>query len=145
LSAFVGDAKDAEKSPSMRELRVSDDLRNSLSELSTLTEYMWSTEKAAGIGFTDYWDISTFWIEIGLAWLRGDPVGLICSNYGIYEGNLYKFIMSLNNMIEELVSVATICSDVGMLERLAAVKNSVGSGRGGTGAMAFGESLYLRI
>jgi len=44
-------------------------------------------------------------------------------------------------MIEELVSVATLCSDVGMLERLAAVKNSVGR----TGAMAFGESLYLRI
>jgi len=141
LSAFVGDAKDAEKSPSMRELRVSDALRNSLSDLSTLTESMWSTEKAANIAFTDYWDISTFWIEIGLAWLRGDAVGLICSNYGIYEGNLYKFIMSLNNMIEELVSVATICSDVGMLERLAAVKNSVGR----TGAMAFGESLYLRI
>lgn len=141
LSAFVGDAKDAEKSPSMRQLRVSDDLRNSLSELSSLTESMWSAEKAANIAFTDYWDISTFWIEIGLAWLRGDPVGAICSNYEIYEGNLYKFIMSLNNMIEELVSVATLCSDVGMLERLAAVKNSVGR----TGAMAFGESLYLRI
>ena len=141
LSAFVGDAKDAEKSPSMCQLRVSDDLRNSLSELSSLTEYMWSAEKAAGIAFSDYWDISTFWIEIGLAWLRGDPVATICSNYEIYEGNLYKFIMSLNNMIEELVSVATLCSDVGMLERLAAVKNNVG----GTGAMAFGESLYLRI
>jgi hypothetical protein len=49
--------------------------------------------------------------------------------------------MSLNNMLDELISLATLRSDVAMLEKLTEVKNIVMP----SGAMAWGESLYLRL
>ena len=136
LSAFV-DSKD-EDSPSIGTLRISEPLRDALKDLRSLTERMWAHEKACGISFSSYWDLSTGWIEVGGAWMKGSSVGEICSEFGVFEGNLYKYIMSVSNMIDELISVATLCSDVTMLEKLESVKNVLVVG-------SFGESLYLRL
>jgi len=142
LSLFSSDGSDAENSPSLASLRVSPELRDTLNKMKDLTEECYEKESACGITFSDYWDLSTYWVEIGLAWVGGEKgVAQICSEFGVYEGNLYKFVMSLNNMLDELISLATLRSDVTMLEKLTEVKNIVMP----SGAMAWGESLYLRL
>jgi superfamily II RNA helicase len=143
LSLFSSDGSDAENSPPLASLRVSAELRDTLNKMKDLTEDCYAKESACGIAFSNYWDLSTYWVEIGLAWVGGSGtnVAQICSEFGVYEGNLYKFVMSLNNMLDELTSLATLRSDVAMLEKLAEVKNIVMP----PGAMAWGESLYLRL
>ena len=151
LSVFAGDGADAEKSPSLENLHVSGDLRTALWALKFLTDENCRLEANCGIPFSNYWDLSTFWVEIGLAWVSGGKggegvasVAQICADFDIYEGNLYKFVMSLHNMLEELTSLATLRSDVLMLEKLADVKKLVMRSEG-PGAMTWGESLYLRL
>ena len=146
LSLFSSDGSDAENSPSLASLRVSAELRDTLNKMKDLTEECYTKESACGITFSNYWDLSTYWVEIGLAWVSSGSsssanVAQICSDFGVYEGNLYKFVMSLNNMLDELTSLATLQSDITMLEKLTEVKNIVMP----SGAMAWGESLYLRL
>lgn len=153
LSVFSSDGSDAEKSPSLASLRVSSELRDTLNKMKDLTGDCYEKERLCGIPFSNYWDLSTYWVEIGLAWVSGSGdsgsgggggggnVAQICSEFGVYEGNLYKFVMSLNNMLAELTSLATLRSDVAMLEKLEEVKNIVMP----PGSMAWGESLYLRL
>lgn len=141
LGAFASDGSDADESPSLNSMLITHNLRNVFSNLQTLTGECYEEERRLGIVASGYWDISTFWVEPAIDWIEGANVSSLCSKYGIFEGNLYKFVMSLSNMIDELSSVATLRSDVAMLEKLAAVKNLVMA----PGKMSWGESLYLRL
>ena len=141
LGAFASDGSDVDESPSLNSMRITPALRSLFSNLQTLTGDCYEEEQRRSIITNDYWDISTFWVEPAIAWIKGASVANICSEYAIFEGNLYKFVMSLSNMIDELTSVATLRSDVEMLEKLVAVKNLVIA----PGKMSWGESLYLRL
>jgi superfamily II RNA helicase len=141
LGAFASDGSDADESPGLSSLRISSELRNVFSNLQNLTGDCYDEERRRAIITSGYWDISTFWVEPAIAWIKNGSVAQVCTDYAIFEGNLYKFVMSLSNMIDELSAVATLQSDVAMLEKLVAVKNLVMA----PGKMSWGESLYLRL
>jgi hypothetical protein len=138
-------------------MNISPVLRNVFQNIQSLTGECYDVEQRLGCGHGmscghgSGWDISTAWIEPAIAWIRGcgsdngngsgHSVASICSTYGIFEGNLYKFVMSLSNMIDELSTVASLRSDVDMLETLAELKKTVMA----PGKMSWGESLYLRL
>lgn len=148
LSVFIKEGeKGGEGSPSIASLRISEGLRGVLRELGTMTGRFWDIEKVCGIPPNIYWDLSTFWVEIGIAWLsesvKGDGTGVaaICSQFGIFEGNLYKYVMSMSNMLEELTSVATLCEKTALLEKLEGIKELLMP----LNSLPWSESLYLRL
>ena len=134
----------ADESPPFESLHISEPLHTTLAHLNKTVMKFWESEKKFQIQNTDYWDLSTFWVEIGIAIMKGSGgKGQLCEDFGIYEGNLYKFVMSLHNMIDEMVAMATLCSDVNMLKKLTIVKNQLDSSE--CGSASWGESLYLRL
>ena len=151
LSVFIKEGeKGGEGSPSIASLRISEGLRGVLRELGAMTDRFWDIEKVCGIPPNIYWDLSTFWVEIGIAWLSesvkgGDGtdrgVATICSQFGIFEGNLYKYVMSMSNMLEELTSVATLCEKTALLEKLEGIKELLMP----LNSLPWSESLYLRL
>jgi hypothetical protein len=103
-------------------------------------------------------------VEIGIAWLNGSVKGgdgtgdvkggdgngdgkggrgvaAICSQFEIFEGNLYKYVMSMSNMLEELTSVATLCEKTALLEKLEGIKELLMP----LNSLPWSESLYLRL
>lgn len=146
LSVFIKEGeKGGEGSPSIASLRISERLRTVLRELGAMTDRFWNIEKVCGIPPNIYWDLSTFWVEIGIAWLsgsvKGGGVAAICSQFGIFEGNLYKYVMSMSNMLEELTSVATLCEKTALLEKLEGIKELLMP----LNSLPWSESLYLRL
>jgi superfamily II RNA helicase len=88
----------------------------------------------------EYWNLNTFWLEPVADWLDGKVAKEICSNYGIYEGNLYRTLMSLNNLLNEITSLATYCEHIDVLARLQQLKENGTLLRD----IVINDSLYLR-
>lgn len=61
--------------------------------------------------------LSTFWIVPMYRWMNGEPISQICADNGIYEGNMIRSVLKLNNMLEEWRSMATYCEDAESLEK----------------------------
>jgi superfamily II RNA helicase len=49
--------------------------------------------------------------------MEGDSVATICAEYGIYEGNLIRSVLKLQNMLDEWKSMATFCEHTDVLDR----------------------------
>ena len=99
-------------------------------------------QKEAAVVFavvSGFWELSLFWIEPVSRWLSGETASAVCAEFGIYEGNLYKALMSLNNMLNEVIAIATFCQHTDMIDKLK------GCGEALLRDIAINDSLYLRI
>ena len=63
----------------------------------------------------------------------------ICTNYGLFEGNLTRFFLKLLNMIEELKSIAMLNKNIDLLEKLDTIKET------SIYTVVSPDSLYLYI
>jgi superfamily II RNA helicase len=75
-------------------------------------------ERKAVPNFNNEWLVTLEWINHVMDWIDGKMSQLICQEYDIFPGNLYKSIMSVSNMVEELITVSTLDQNVVMLETL---------------------------
>jgi superfamily II RNA helicase len=85
----------------------------------------------------EYWQLEYTWSEIGYRWCAGEAVDVLCGEYGIYEGNLMRGIMKMSNMLEELKSLATLSTNVELLNKLDEIKL--------IRDVAIPDSLYLKL
>jgi superfamily II RNA helicase len=85
------------------------------------------------------WDLGTFWIEPLQQWMNGEPVASICSTFGIYEGNLIRSVMKLNNMLEEWRCMAKFCEHSDMLNKFNGVEKLL------IREVVIQDSLYLHM
>ena len=86
-----------------------------------------------------FWDLNTVWVEPVWRWLNGTTVHELCTDYEFYEGNVMRTLMKMVNILEEWRSLATLSTDVDMLEKLRGYETRLLSG------IAVCDSLYLRI
>ena len=70
-------------------------------------------------------------------WLNGDELEKIVSKYGIYSGNIYKGIMKIANMIEEVINACTFLEYFEIVDKMKEIKSSLIHG------IIISESLYL--
>jgi superfamily II RNA helicase len=63
------------------------------------------------------WKMSTAWIGPMWDWMNGDAVATICQNYGLYEGNLIRSVLKLQNMLDEWRSMAAFCEHTDIMDK----------------------------
>jgi superfamily II RNA helicase len=72
-------------------------------------------------------------------WLKGENSATICTDYGIYEGNLMRTVLRIANVADEWINLATYCEDTEMVAQMSEVKGQL------LREIAVTDSLYLRI
>ena len=78
-----------------------------------------NAERDAGVpSDVRYWTVCTLWVEVGLRWMRGATVPELTQDYGMFEGNLYRGLLKLSNLLMEWQKMATYCEHVEVLDRL---------------------------
>jgi len=102
--------------PTIEELDVPVSVRDGLYELNELWQELRGFEKFNGAKASE-WKLCTFWIGPMWRWMEGDAVATICQDYGVYEGNLIRSVLKLQNMLDEWRAMATYCGDTDVLER----------------------------
>ena len=127
-----------EDQPPLSTLDISEDVRESLYSLNDYWHNISVQEKKIGKEYTP-WDLTTFWIEPMQQWMDGEPVASICTTFGIYEGNLIRSVMKLNNMLEEWRSMAKFCEHSDMLDKFSGAEQFL------LREVIVQDSLYLHL
>ena len=116
LASCITEAKKEGQQPRIEQLNASKAAKDALHNISDLWHRLCDSEQAKGAKQSE-WSLSTFWIDPMLRWMEGDSVASICSEFGVYEGNLIRSVLKLQNMLDEWRSMAQYCEHVDVLER----------------------------
>jgi superfamily II RNA helicase len=68
------------------------------------------------------WELNFEYIDMIKDLFNNMSIQDICTNYGLFEGNLTRFFLKLLNMVEELKSIAMLNKNIDLLEKLDTVK-----------------------
>ena len=134
LAAFIQEGGDM---PAVNGLRIPEHVRNILWKVHDLAEDNQRVETKRGPD--TFWELNTTWVEAVWRWLQGATAQELCADYGCYEGNLMRMLMKMVNILDEWRSLATLCSDTDMLEKMRGLELKLMSG------IAVCDSLYLRL
>lgn len=135
LSCFQ---EDKDENPAIRELYVSDDVKNAfrkIKEIAKEFEYIESTI-VYPVKYK-YWNISTEMIEPMQKWMEGENASVICKEYGLFEGNFIRSVMKMANIVEEWISMATYCQHVEQIDKMLDMKQKI--------IRETPDSLYLHL
>jgi superfamily II RNA helicase len=80
-----------------------------------------------------------YWSDFMFEWMEGGDLGELCQRYEIDAGNAVRAILKLANIVEEWTILATMCTDLPMLETMKGVKEVLVRG------IVIPDSLYLRV
>jgi superfamily II RNA helicase len=80
-----------------------------------------------------------YWSDFMFEWMQGGDLGELCQRYEIDVGTAVRAILKLANIAEEWTILATMCTDLPMLETMKGVKEVLVRG------IVVPDSLYLRL
>lgn len=119
-------------------LAVSDKIRDAIRKTQELSDIFCKIE--TGKTSSDiFWEVHTYWPEVFYKWMHGEELCVLCSEYGIYEGNMTKALLKVSNIADEYINMATIMHDIETLEKLRDIRQDIIRG------IVVPDSLYLRI
>jgi superfamily II RNA helicase len=101
---------------SLSDIKVPQAVKDSLYGLTEL----WDTLRKVELeqhSAQSKWKMSTAWIGPMWDWMNGDAVATICQTYGIYEGNLIRSVLKLQNMLDEWRSMAAFCEHTDIMDK----------------------------
>ena len=117
LAACITEGKKGDTKTSVKELDVSKDVKDAIYEIGDVWNNMRVSEIKMGAKASD-WNLSTFWMEIMNRWMDGEAISVLCEEYGVYEGNLIRSVLKLQNMLDEWRSMASFCQHTEMIKKL---------------------------
>ena len=115
LSGCIMDGKLENQIP-LSEIKIPQIIKDSLYDLDDLWNKIRNIE-IDNKSSQSKWKMSTAWIGPMWDWMNGDAVATICQNYGIYEGNLIRSVLKLQNMLDEWRSMAAFCEHTDMMDK----------------------------
>jgi len=101
---------------SLSDIKVPQAVKDSLYGLTSLWDNLRKVELEQHSAQSK-WKMSTAWIGPMWDWMNGDAVATICQNYGIYEGNLIRSVLKLQNMLDEWRSMAAFCEHTDIMDK----------------------------
>jgi superfamily II RNA helicase len=140
LAGFLGEADKNMESVSLSSIGLTKEVEDALYYVDdTARELMALEQKCKTWSPDEYWSLNSGWIDVMRHWYLGEEAGVICSQYGLYEGNFIRTVLKLGNLVEEWVSMATYCEHTEVLQRLEGLKEEIVRG------IAKPQSLYLLL
>lgn len=140
LAAFLHEGK-VDEEPNPNDIHLSEKTRTALSYVDRVAFECQKAEQTKQLSFArqDLWEIRTGWIEPLQRWIQGENASILCSEYGLYEGNFIRSVLKLANMVEEWISIATFTKTVPLLQMLEGLREKL------VRDIAKPESLYLSL
>jgi superfamily II RNA helicase len=115
LAGCIMDGK-MDSEASLSDIKVPQAVKDSLYTLTDLWDSLRKVEGEQGSAQSK-WKMSTSWIGPMWDWMNGDAVATICQTYGLYEGNLIRSVLKLQNMLDEWRSMAAFCEHTDVMDK----------------------------
>jgi superfamily II RNA helicase len=101
---------------SLSEIKVPQAVKDGFYDLTDIWDNLRKVELAQNSAQSK-WNMSISWIGPMWDWINGDEVATICQTYGIYEGNLIRSVLKLQNMLDEWRSMAAYCEHTDTMDK----------------------------
>jgi superfamily II RNA helicase len=143
LSVFL-EASEKSEMPDPATLRILEEVRTALYIVDEHAYRLLQVEKKHGC-YEDgkgFWDLTTQWAEPVYRWLTESDtttMATLCTEYGLFEGNFVRGLLKIANLLDEWLSLATLCEHTDQLEKIEAVRPLLLRGAVMT------DSLYLHL
>jgi superfamily II RNA helicase len=140
LAGFLNEGK-TEDEPNPADLKISKVARDALNYVDEIAYQCQKDEQPYQMKFArqGLWDLHTGWMEPLLKWVNEGDAAVICSEYGLYEGNFIRSVLKVSNMVEEWTSLATFTKSIELLTMLEGLKERL------VRDIVKPESLYLNL
>jgi superfamily II RNA helicase len=140
LAGFLNEGKTDEE-PNPADLKISKATMDALNYVDEIAYTYQKDEEPYQMKFAKegIWNLHTSWIEPILKWVEGEQAAVLCSEYGLYEGNFIRSVLKVANMVEEWVSLATLTKSIELLQLLEGLKERL------VRDIVRPESLYLNL
>jgi superfamily II RNA helicase len=140
LACFL-EGKELDIPIQIRELSVSEKVRDTLSQIRDLSEEFSKKEYEILGAESDqsFWKINMELVDPIWRWIHGENASVICQEYGIFEGNFIRNVMKMSNMLEEWLSLATYCQHTEQVNKIIEIKKNL------IRDIVISDSLYLRL
>lgn len=140
LACFQED-KETEECPSISELRVPTNVHKVLYRIQDMVNGFQDVEDKCGSAspLPDYWKLSTQMIEPMRRWTEGESAAIICTEYGLFEGNFIRAVMKMTNMLDECLALATYCQHTDQIDKIMNVRSKM------IRDIVISDSLYLHL
>lgn len=140
LAGFLNEGKTNDET-NPQDLNISNKTRDALNFADDIAYRCQQDQDRLQLTFAkqDMWGIHTTWIEPLVKWMDGEEAAVICSEYGLYEGNFIRSVLKVANMVEEWISIATFTKTIELLTMLEGLKETL------VRDIVKPESLYLNL
>lgn len=115
LAGCIMDGK-MDSETSLSDIKVPQAVKDGFYDLTDLWDNLRKVELAQNSAQSK-WNMSISWIGPIWDWMNGDAVATICQTYGIYEGNLIRSVLKLQNMLDEWRSMAAYCEHTDIMDK----------------------------
>uniref|UniRef100_A0A6C0DIN9 Helicase n=1 Tax=viral metagenome TaxID=1070528 RepID=A0A6C0DIN9_9ZZZZ len=115
LAACIMDGK-MDSETQLSDIKVPSIVKDCIYDLSDLWDSLRKIELEQH-SIQSKWKMSTAWIGPMWDWINGNSVASICATYGIYEGNLIRSVLKLQNILDEWRSMAAFCEHTDMMDK----------------------------
>lgn len=115
LACCIMDGK-MDSDTSLSDIKVPQAVKDCLYSLTDIWDNIRKNEKEQ-CSVQSKWNMSTAWIGPMWDWINGDAVATICQTYGLYEGNLIRSVLKLQNMLDEWRSMAAFCEHTDVMDK----------------------------
>lgn len=141
LAAFLGEGREDTAACSPDNLVLPARVKDCLWKLDGLaSDGLEAEQRILGSSANEtFWALDTTWIEICYRWYLGEPAAVLCSEYGVFEGNFVRSILKLANLVEEWIALATYTQKVELLAKYDGMRNQI------VRDLVQPDSLYLRL
>jgi len=136
LTTFM--QKEEKEATTLNSIQVDESVKQVLLNCESYCKNIEKVERKHKIAFYE-WRLNYEFIHILQDLMNDVSVGTVCETYGIMEGNLTRFLLKLLNIVDEVKNIATLNSDVMLLEKLEHIRAY------DFYKIAIPESLYLHI
>jgi superfamily II RNA helicase len=116
LASCIYEGKKKDQEPAIDDIDVPKIVKDGLYELNDIWHDLRSAENKTG-SKESVWRLSTFWIGPMWRWMNGESVAQLCTDYGVYEGNMIRSVLKLQNILDEWRSMATFCEHIDTLDK----------------------------
>lgn len=137
LACFHESKEDGE--PSLEDLSLTEKVRTILYEMDRVAYDGVEVDIRYETGEDGYWDISTNMIEPLKMWMEGESSTAICKAHNLFEGNFIRSVLKTANMVDELISMATYCQHIELLNQLIELRQQL------VREVIVSDSLYLHL
>jgi superfamily II RNA helicase len=115
LAGCIMDGK-MDSETSLSDIKVPQAVKDGFYDLTDLWDNLRKIELAQNSAQSK-WNMSISWIGPIWDWMNGHAVATICQTYGIYEGNLIRSVLKLQNMLDEWRSMAAYCEHTDTMDK----------------------------